>query len=58
MADPQPDREFTLTELSALTGAAPSQVHGEVTRLTTAGWALDRRVGRSRPGSQREGDGV
>jgi len=44
----QPDREFTLSELSALSGAAPSQVHGEVTRLTTAGWALDRKVGRSR----------
>jgi len=44
----QPDREFTLSELSALSGGAPSQVHGEVTRLTTAGWALDRRVGRSR----------
>lgn len=44
----QPDREFTLTELSGLTGAAPSQVHGEVNRLTTAGWALDRKVGRSR----------
>jgi len=44
----QPDREFTMTELSVLTGSAPSQVHGEVTRLTTAGWALDRRVGRSR----------
>lgn len=44
----QPDREFTLTELSVLTGAAHSQVHGEVTRLTTAGWALDRKVGRSR----------
>jgi len=44
----QPDREFTMTELSMLTGSAPSQVHGEVTRLTTAGWALDRRVGRSR----------
>ena len=44
----QPDREFTLSELSALSGAAPSQVHGEVTRLTKAGWALDRKVGRSR----------
>ena len=44
----QPDREFTMTELSTLTSSAPSQVHGEVTRLTTAGWALDRRVGRSR----------
>ena len=44
----QPDREFTLSELSALSGGAPSQVHGEVTRLTTAGWALDRKVGRSR----------
>lgn len=44
----QPEREFTLTELSVLTGAAHSQVHGEITRLTTAGWALDRRVGRSR----------
>jgi hypothetical protein len=44
----QPDREFTMTELSELTGSAPSQVHGEVTRLTSAGWALDRRVGRSR----------
>jgi len=44
----QPDREFTLRDLSALSGAAPSQVHGEVARLTTAGWALDRKVGRSR----------
>jgi predicted nucleotidyltransferase len=43
-----PDQEFTLTELSSLTGAAHSQVHGEVTRLTTAGWALGRKVGRSR----------
>lgn len=40
--------KFTLTELSVLSGAAHSQVHGEVTRLTTAGWALDRKVGRSR----------
>ena len=37
-----------MTELSVLTSSAASQVHGEVTRLTTAGWALDRRVGRSR----------
>ena len=44
----QPDREFTLSELAALTGAAHSQVHGEVTRLTTAGWALGRKVGRTR----------
>lgn len=44
----QPDREFTMAELSVLTGSAPSQVHGEVTRLTIAGWALDRRVGRTR----------
>jgi hypothetical protein len=44
----QPDREFTLAEFSTLTGAAQSAVHGEVTRLTTAGWALDRRVGRTR----------
>jgi DNA-binding transcriptional ArsR family regulator len=44
----QPDREFTMSELSALTGSAPSQVHGEVSRLTAAGWTLDRRVGRSR----------
>lgn len=43
-----PDREFTMTDLSVLTGAARSQVHGEVTRLTTAGWALDRKVGRTR----------
>jgi hypothetical protein len=44
----QPDREFTMTELSSLTGGARSQVHGEVTRLTNAGWALDRKVGRTR----------
>ena len=44
----QPDREFTLSELAALTGAAHSQVHGEVTRLTTAGWALGRKAGRTR----------
>ena len=44
----QPDREFTLSELSGLTGAAHSQVHGEVTRLTTAGWVMGRRVGRTR----------
>ncbi|MEO6142466.1 MAG: ArsR family transcriptional regulator, partial [Dermatophilaceae bacterium] len=44
----QPDREFMLGELSVLTGAAHSQVHGEVTRLTTAGWALSRKVGRTR----------
>ncbi len=44
----QPDREFMLSELSVLTGAAHSQVHGEVTRLTTAGWALSRKVGRTR----------
>src|SRR5665811_2389622 len=44
----QPDREFTMTELASLTAAALSQVHGEVTRLTTAGWALDRKVGRTR----------
>jgi len=37
-----------MTDLSVLTGAARSQVHGEVTRLTTAGWALDRKVGRTR----------
>jgi len=44
----QPDREFTLKELSVFAGAAHSQVHGEVTRLTTAGWALGRKVGRTR----------
>lgn len=44
----QPDREFTLSELSALAGAAASQVHGEVTRLTTAGWVTGRKVGRTR----------
>ena len=44
----RPDEEFSLADLSRLTGAVPSAVHREVQRLVTSGLFLDRRVGKAR----------
>ena len=42
-----PEREYSLTELSQRFGTALSTVHGEVRRLTEAGLLRRRNVGRS-----------
>ncbi|WP_417235025.1 hypothetical protein [Arthrobacter sp.] len=43
-----PEREFSLSELSRLTGALGATVHREVGRLVDFGLLVDRRVGRTR----------
>jgi AraC-like DNA-binding protein len=43
-----PEQEYSLTDIARHLGASLSTVHTEITRLATAGWVQQRRVGQAR----------
>jgi len=43
-----PEQEYSLTDLARLLRASLSTVHTEISRLVTAGWVKQRRVGQAR----------